>query len=35
VRHALKLHRVKTEQHGEDIEITGYPERVREETPDS
>ena len=31
VRHALKLKGVKTRQHGEDIEITGYPERVRED----
>jgi len=31
VRHALKLQRVKTEHHGDDLEITGYPERVRED----
>jgi diaminohydroxyphosphoribosylaminopyrimidine deaminase/5-amino-6-(5-phosphoribosylamino)uracil reductase len=31
VRHALKLHGVKTQQHGDDIEITGYPERIRED----
>jgi len=31
VRHALKLRDVKTQQHGDDLEITGYPERIREE----
>jgi diaminohydroxyphosphoribosylaminopyrimidine deaminase / 5-amino-6-(5-phosphoribosylamino)uracil reductase len=33
VRHALKLQRVKTQQHGDDLEITGYPETVREDEP--
>jgi len=31
VRHALKLRDVRTQQHGDDLEITGYPERIREE----
>jgi len=31
VRHALRLREVKTTQHGEDLEITGYPERTGEQ----